>query len=85
MVTVEMHNWIINNVLGTCDVGYVYEENFNKEFGLTEDSGMFDKALDDAEVFLCEDCGCYYEISDHSDAENIIGSVCSDCHPSDEE
>lgn len=79
-ITSEMHNWVVDHVLGTCDFRASHEQDFNKEFNLPEgDETTFGLALKDADIFLCTECGWYcevYEMSEHCDEYE---EVCSDC------
>lgn len=79
VITSDMHNWIIDHVMGSCTYGnFNARLNFNKEFNLSEDdSDTFEAALVEAEVFECTHCGWYCEYAEMSDKH--CEPVCQDC------
>ncbi len=84
-ITAEMHNWVIDHVMGSCTWGNSNARlEFNKEFNIPSGNvDIFEIALTEAEVFECANCGWYCEFAEMSDKH--CESVCQDCADEDDE
>lgn len=84
----ELHNFVVDNVVGTCmtytEAEHIFSE-YVKDLGFPESTDfaeLLDKTLQDAEILLCSVCNWWvnqYEIHfNYSD-------ICTDCCDEEED
>jgi len=73
-------NELIDYLQGTCKS---LEEGCQEVFGISSDELTVKETNDlDMAIFLCEECGWWFEISEMSDELNGE-QICNDCHNED--